>query len=108
MKFGNARAARPHTGLAARADIVYLEKVEGGVTRLAGRPRSAAGSRPSTGSRPAAPRVRSGRATVLRDGKVFQTRWQRSSPEGGTAFTLSDGRRMPFARGQVRVVHADR
>ncbi|MGW6275521.1 DUF3048 domain-containing protein [Streptomyces sp. NPDC055060] len=52
--------------------------------------------------------VGSGRATVLRDGKAYQTRWKRSSPEGGTSFTLADGRRMPFARGQVWMVYADR
>ncbi|MEU1121714.1 MULTISPECIES: DUF3048 domain-containing protein [unclassified Streptomyces] len=35
VKFDNARAARPHTGL-DRADIVYVEKVEGGMSRLMG------------------------------------------------------------------------
>lgn len=52
--------------------------------------------------------VGSGRATVLRDGKAYETHWKRSSPEGGTSFTLSNGRRMPFARGQVWMVFADR
>ncbi|MWA15514.1 DUF3048 domain-containing protein [Streptomyces sp. BA2] len=52
--------------------------------------------------------VGSGRATVLRDGKAYETRWKRSSPEGGTTFTLSNGQRMPFARGQVWMVFADR
>lgn len=52
--------------------------------------------------------VGSGEATVLRDGKAYQTRWKRSSPEGGTTFTLSNGQRMPFARGQVWMVFADR
>lgn len=52
--------------------------------------------------------VGSGRATVLRGGKAYQTRWKRSSPEGGTSFTLSNGRRMPFAPGQVWMVFADR
>jgi hypothetical protein len=35
VKFGNTEAARPHTGLQA-ADIVYVEKVEGGLSRLMG------------------------------------------------------------------------
>lgn len=35
VKFDNARSARPHTGI-AQADIVYVEKVEGGVSRLMG------------------------------------------------------------------------
>ncbi|RFU87991.1 DUF3048 domain-containing protein [Streptomyces triticagri] len=52
--------------------------------------------------------VGSGRATVLRDGKAYETRWQRPSAESGTTFTLSDGERMPFAPGQVWVVYADR
>lgn len=33
VKIDNARAARPHTGLAA-ADVVYVEQVEGGLSRL--------------------------------------------------------------------------
>ncbi|MFE0172135.1 DUF3048 domain-containing protein [Streptomyces sp. NPDC059002] len=35
VKFDNARRARPHTGL-DQADIVYVEKVEGGMSRLMG------------------------------------------------------------------------
>ncbi|MFI6090984.1 DUF3048 domain-containing protein [Streptomyces sp. NPDC051218] len=52
--------------------------------------------------------VGSGRATVLRGGKAYETRWKRSSPESGTSFTLSNGQRMPFAPGQVWMVYADR
>ncbi|MFE6162527.1 DUF3048 domain-containing protein [Streptomyces sp. NPDC056486] len=52
--------------------------------------------------------VGSGWATVLRGGKAYKTHWKRSSAEGGTSFTLSDGRRMPFAPGQVWMVYADR
>ncbi|MFI8878526.1 DUF3048 domain-containing protein [Streptomyces sp. NPDC055243] len=52
--------------------------------------------------------VGSGRATVLRGGKAYKTRWQRSSPEGDTTFTRPDGERMPFASGQVWMVYADR
>ncbi|GAA3089946.1 DUF3048 domain-containing protein [Streptomyces rectiviolaceus] len=52
--------------------------------------------------------VGSGRATVLRGGKAYKTRWKRSSATGGTSFTRPDGERMPFAPGQVWVVFADR
>ncbi|RII12310.1 putative lipoprotein YerB precursor [Streptomyces sp. YIM 130001] len=52
--------------------------------------------------------VGSGRATVLRDGKAYATQWKRPSATSGTTFTLADGRRMPFAPGQVWVVYADR
>ncbi|MEV8317833.1 DUF3048 domain-containing protein [Streptomyces sp. NPDC059900] len=52
--------------------------------------------------------VGSGRATVLRGGKAYKTRWKRSSAESGTTFTLADGRPMPFAPGQVWMVFADR
>lgn len=47
----------------------------------------------------------SGRATVLRDGKAYETRWSRATPADPTAFTLEDGSRMPFARGQVWVAY---
>ena len=52
--------------------------------------------------------VGSGRATVLRDGKAYQTRWHRSTPESGTEFTQLNGQPMPFDRGQVWVAYADR
>lgn len=52
--------------------------------------------------------VGGGRATVLRDGKAYQTRWERPSEEAGTTYTLPGGERMPFDRGQVWVVYADR
>ncbi|TGA97321.1 DUF3048 domain-containing protein [Streptomyces sp. MZ04] len=52
--------------------------------------------------------VGSGRATVLRNGKAYSTRWERSEATGGTSFTRPDGSRMPFARGQVWMVYADR
>ncbi|MEV7192400.1 DUF3048 domain-containing protein [Streptomyces sp. NPDC093510] len=49
-----------------------------------------------------------GEAQVLRDGKSYATRWERSSATGGTRFALPDGRSMPFAPGQVWMVYADR
>ncbi|MGW2855689.1 DUF3048 domain-containing protein [Streptomyces sp. NPDC001215] len=50
--------------------------------------------------------VGSGKAQVLRDGKVFDVRWRRASATDGTRFTTADGTPMNFARGQVWVVLA--
>ncbi|MFD1660608.1 DUF3048 domain-containing protein [Streptomyces caeni] len=50
--------------------------------------------------------VGSGKADVLRDGRVFHVDWRRASAEDGTRFTAADGRPMTFARGQVWVVLA--
>ncbi|MFE7836685.1 DUF3048 domain-containing protein [Streptomyces sp. NPDC057474] len=50
--------------------------------------------------------VGSGRAEVLRDGKVFDADWERKTPTDGTAFTTTDGKPMNFAEGQVWVVYA--
>jgi Protein of unknown function (DUF3048) N-terminal domain/Protein of unknown function (DUF3048) C-terminal domain len=57
------------------------------------------GSRP-----PFSHTVGSGRAVVLRNGRAYKVHWSRSSADAGTTFTLPDGRRMPFAPGQVWVV----
>jgi hypothetical protein len=54
---------------------------------------------------PFANTVGSGRAVVLRDGRAYQVHWSRPTADGGTTFTLPDGRRMPFARGQVWVIY---
>lgn len=59
------------------------------------------GSRP-----PYANTVGSGSAIVLRDGRAYHVHWSRPDENAGTAFTLPDGKRMPFARGQVWVVFA--
>ncbi|MFG2821572.1 DUF3048 domain-containing protein [Kitasatospora sp. NPDC048365] len=48
--------------------------------------------------------VGSGDAQVLRDGKVWNTHWNRPDPAEGTAFTLPDGSAMTFATGPVLVV----
>lgn len=53
---------------------------------------------------PYATTVGSGRAVVLRNGRAYTVRWSRPSVEHGTTFTLPDGHRMLFARGQVWVV----
>ncbi|MFE7761495.1 DUF3048 domain-containing protein [Streptomyces sp. NPDC057438] len=50
--------------------------------------------------------VGSGRAEVLRDGRVFDARWERETATDGTTFTTTDGAPMDFARGQVWVVYA--
>ncbi|MGW0736984.1 DUF3048 domain-containing protein [Streptomyces sp. NPDC002851] len=52
--------------------------------------------------------VGSGPATVLRDGKAYETKWQRPTADSGTTFTQNNGEPMPFATGQVWVVYADR
>jgi hypothetical protein len=54
---------------------------------------------------PYANTVGSGPAVVLRDGRAYRVHWSRPRGGGGTAFTLPDGRRMPFARGQVWIVY---
>ncbi|QYX76047.1 DUF3048 domain-containing protein [Streptomyces akebiae] len=50
--------------------------------------------------------VGSGRAEVLRDGRVFEADWARKTATDGTAFTTTDGEPMNFAEGQVWVVYA--
>jgi hypothetical protein len=50
--------------------------------------------------------VGSGRATILRDGRAFDTDWKRASDTDGTKFTMKNGEPMTFARGQVWVVFA--
>lgn len=62
----------------------------------------------SSGETPYIETVGSGAATVLRDGKAFTTKWQRTSATGDTAYTLSNGKRMPFDRGQVWLVYQQR
>ncbi|MER7757348.1 DUF3048 domain-containing protein [Kitasatospora sp. NPDC097643] len=46
----------------------------------------------------------SGAAEVLRDGMVWNVRWTRPDPAGGTSFTLPDGTAMTFATGPVLMV----
>ncbi|MFF7333116.1 DUF3048 domain-containing protein [Streptomyces sp. NPDC090306] len=48
--------------------------------------------------------VGSGTAEVLRDGKAYDARWKRETPDSGTEFTNPDGTPMDFAKGQVWVV----
>ncbi|MGW3646937.1 DUF3048 domain-containing protein [Streptomyces sp. NPDC000878] len=50
--------------------------------------------------------VGSGRAQVLRDGRVFEVEWRRGSAADGTDFTTADGTPVNFAKGQVWVVFA--
>ncbi len=57
------------------------------------------------GRPPYAKSTGSGRAVILRDGRVYAVRWSRPTLGGGTTYTL-DGKRMLFAPGQVWVVLA--
>lgn len=61
-----------------------------------------------TGTTPYIETVGKGDATVLRDGEAFETTWERKSETDGTTFTLPNGKRMPFDRGQVWVVYEER
>lgn len=54
---------------------------------------------------PYAHTVGNGSAVVLRDGRAYHVHWSRPVADGGTTFTLPDGSRMPFARGQVWVIY---
>jgi hypothetical protein len=58
------------------------------------------------GRPPYAISVGSGRAVILRNGRAYNVRWSRPGLNAGTAFTLPDGKRMMFARGQVWLVYA--
>ena len=55
---------------------------------------------------PYANTVGHGTAVVLRNGLSYHVRWSRRDKNGGTRFTLPNGHRMTFARGQVWVVFA--
>ncbi|MFI6938310.1 DUF3048 domain-containing protein [Streptomyces sp. NPDC050418] len=46
-----------------------------------------------------------GRTLVLRDGKAYEGRWSRESAEEATVHTDRDGEPLPFAEGQVWVLH---
>lgn len=52
--------------------------------------------------------VGSGTATVLRDGKAYETEWERTDADGGTTYTLPNGDPMPFDPGQTWVVYEER
>lgn len=77
------------------APTVVLQKVAVRATAI----RDAAGA-PS----PFAETVGQGDAVVLRDGMAFNGHWARSAREAPTAFTLPDGKPLPFAPGPVWVV----
>lgn len=62
----------------------------------------------SSGKTPYIETVGSGEATVLRDGMAYETTWERKDAEADTTFTLPDGERMPFDRGQVWLVYEER
>jgi hypothetical protein len=58
------------------------------------------------GRPPYAKSTGSGRAVILRDGKEYTVRWSRLTLNGGTTYTLPNGKPMLFAPGQVWVVLA--
>lgn len=62
----------------------------------------------SSGKTPYIETVGSGEATVLRDGRAYDTTWERTDAEADTTFTLPNGERMPFDRGQVWLVYKER
>lgn len=64
---------------------------------------------PATGPHaptPFAKSTGSGRALVLRGGRVFQARWSRPAADDGTTFRTASGQPMTFARGPVWIVLA--
>lgn len=60
------------------------------------------------GVTPLSKTVGSGRAYVLRNGEMFQTRWNRAFEGSGTTFTLADGSVMKFDPGQIWIALTDR
>jgi hypothetical protein len=58
------------------------------------------------GRPPYAKSTGSGRAVVLRNGRAYTVRWSRPSLAVGTTYTLPNGQRMDFARGQTWVALA--
>jgi hypothetical protein len=46
----------------------------------------------------------SGRAVVLRNGRMYQARWSRPTADGSTTFTTASGQPITFAPGPVWVV----
>lgn len=89
---GRAATAAEGGQLGGRTVVVQYTKVRTSVFRELG-------IRP-----PYAETVGSGSAVVLRDGRAYHVHWSRPNADGGTTFTLPNGHRMPFARGQVWVV----
>jgi hypothetical protein len=60
------------------------------------------------GRTPLVETVGSGRALVLRDGRVWETTWDRRTATEGTRFTMANGQPMPFAPGQQWIVLVDK
>ncbi|HEX9031637.1 MAG TPA: DUF3048 domain-containing protein [Streptosporangiaceae bacterium] len=87
-----ARAANGHW-LGGRTVVVQYTRVRTSVFRELG-------IRP-----PYANTVGQGTAVILRNGRAYRVHWSRPTKNGGTRFTLPDGHRMTFARGQVWVVY---
>lgn len=90
--------ARTAAGKTLAASTVVVQYVKVRESRFHGR---------SGNNTPFTETVGSGKARVLRDGRAYEARWERPSPEDGTEFTTADGgEQLPFAKGQVWVVYA--
>ncbi|HKR69130.1 MAG TPA: DUF3048 domain-containing protein [Streptosporangiaceae bacterium] len=91
---GKAATAADGKKLGARTVVIQYAKI--GTSRFLEFPNV----RP-----PYAHTVGAGGAVVLRNGRAYHVHWSRPAADGGTAFTLPGGERMPFARGQVWVIY---
>lgn len=60
------------------------------------------------GNTPQAITVGTGKALVMRDGRVWEVEWNRPDEASGTTYTLPDGSPMPFKPGQTWIVLLDR
>ncbi|MFE5192334.1 DUF3048 domain-containing protein [Streptomyces sp. NPDC056601] len=92
--------ARTTDGGALNASTVVVQYVDVRSSRFHDR---------SGNTSPFSDTVGTGKATVLRDGRSYDVRWERRSAADGTQFTTAaGGRRMTFAPGQVWILFAER
>ncbi|OON81804.1 DUF3048 domain-containing protein [Streptomyces tsukubensis] len=92
-------ASRTSAGGRLAASTVVVQYVKVGPSRFGDR---------SGNNTPYTETVGTGEAVVLRDGRAYDARWNRATPQDGTEYTTGDGRTLPFAKGQVWVVLAKR
>ncbi|WP_409060784.1 DUF3048 domain-containing protein [Streptomyces sp. SYP-A7185] len=94
----DGRQARTSDGKTLGASTVVVQYVKMRPSRFHDR---------SGNNTPFTETVGSGTARVLRDGRAYAARWERTLPQDGTEFTTADdGKPLPFAKGQVWVVYA--
>lgn len=95
----NGKPARAAEGGGQQADTVVMQFVvqtdSGYGDRYGGRT-------------PLVETVGRGSALVLRDGRVWETTWERATPLAGTTFTMANGDTMPFHPGQQWIVLVDK